>query len=76
VTLRHKKTNANTIIATMNLASPAPRVEGAKADKAPSPDAAVTEPARPSESVKVDKAEHVEPAVAGIKEPVIAQAQQ
>jgi hypothetical protein len=59
----------------MNLASPAPRVETAQAEKAPSPDVAVTEPARPSESVRVEKAENVEPAVAGVKEQVISQPQ-
>lgn len=59
----------------MNLATPAPRVETAEAEKAPSPDVAVTEPARPSKSVQVEKAENVDPAVAGIKEQVITQPQ-
>lgn len=59
----------------MNLATPPPKVEAAQADKAPSPDIAVTEPARPSESVTVEQAKRVEPAVPGIKEQVIPQPQ-
>lgn len=58
---------------TMNLATPAPRVEAAKVDKAAATEAAVTDPARPSESVRVEKATKVEPALAGVKEQVIAQ---
>lgn len=54
-----------------NLAAPAPRVGKATADKAPSPDPAVADPPRASESVRVEKAEAVEPAVAGYKETVI-----
>jgi hypothetical protein len=60
----------------MNLATPAPRVESVEADKPPSPDAVVTEPARPSESVKVAPADRVGPAVAGIKEQAPVQLQQ
>lgn len=59
----------------MNLATPAPRVSSVQADKAPSPGAAVTEPARPTEPAEVDKAASVEPAVVGFKEQVIAQPQ-
>lgn len=59
----------------MNLATPAPKVESAEADKATSPEAAVTDPARPSGSVRVDQAERVGAAVAGIKEQVIPQPQ-
>jgi hypothetical protein len=58
-----------------NLATPAPRVEKATADRAPSPDTAVADPARSSESVRVEKPEAVEPAVAGRKETVIEQPQ-
>ena len=54
-----------------DLATPAPRVGKAIADKAPSPDPAVAEPPRACESVRVNKAEAVEPAVAGYKETVI-----
>lgn len=58
-----------------DLATPAPRVGKAIADKAPPPDPAVAEPVTPRacESVRVNKAEEVEPAVAGYKETVIVQ---